>query len=361
MGGGERYVHELARFMGREVPTVVISFGDRRFTRQEDGYRLEVFPSETRYGFSTQNPWSIRFVATLSEASVIHVHQISTMIGDMACLLGKLRRIPVFVTDHGGGGGRVLHTRLPIQRLYTAAIAQSRYAERFLARRPQKRVVTIPGGIDLEYYQPTNSEPAERRTILFVGRLLPHKGVHLLVKTMETLREQGMELKVVGRVYDQGYYKSLRSSAESLPVSFHHDLDDGEVRGLMQSSLVTVLPSVQPPEGSSGDSPVSELMGFTPLESQACGTPVIVSDAGAMAEFVENGKSGFVVPQNNVPALVEAVCKIAETGDSMRAKTRSVVERYSWTAVTKRHLELYQSAINASPHDGRNASRFGQG
>ncbi len=344
-------MHELCRFMAKQAPVILVSFGDKRISQEQDGYRLEVFPAVTRkWGFTQQNPLAFRFLPLLRQARVIHVHQISTMVGDLACLAGKLFGIPVFVTDHGGGGGRILHTRLPIMRWYRSAVAQSDYARTALSGRKGLRITTIPGGIDLDRFAPAPEATIEPR-ILFVGRILPHKGVHILLEAFRHLQDLDLELAIVGRHSDPEYSATVRKAAAGLNVRFVESASDEVVIRFYQTSRVTVLPSLHDPS----QGVVSELMGFTPLESLACGTPVIVSDAGALSEFVEQGKSGFVVPEHDPLELANAIRRtsISEIHLTMRRASCLSVQAYSWAEVVRRHYKLYYSKIDFSANSNR--------
>jgi glycosyltransferase involved in cell wall biosynthesis len=86
-------------------------------------------------------------------------------------------------------------------------------------------------------------------------------------------------------------------------------------------------------------------MGFTLLESQACGTPVVCTDAGAMSEFVGTGMEGSVVAQNSAPALAKALAAVldlpAEASAVVRNRCREFVTAMNWRAVVSQHLALY--------------------
>jgi glycosyltransferase involved in cell wall biosynthesis len=86
-------------------------------------------------------------------------------------------------------------------------------------------------------------------------------------------------------------------------------------------------------------------MGFTLLESQACGTPAICTDAGAMQEFVEEGKTGWVVEQNSGEAIAQAIRKIIDLSpkeyEQWQAHSRQWVTGLNWGSVVDQHLELY--------------------
>lgn len=89
-------------------------------------------------------------------------------------------------------------------------------------------------------------------------------------------------------------------------------------------------------------------MGFTLLESQACGTPVICTDAGAMHEFVDDGRTGFVVKQNSGEAIATALRQLLSLSPleyaEYQARCREWIKPLSWSTVVQRHLEIYKQS-----------------
>jgi glycosyltransferase involved in cell wall biosynthesis len=88
-----------------------------------------------------------------------------------------------------------------------------------------------------------------------------------------------------------------------------------------------------------------ELMGFTLLESQACGTPVICTNAGAMREFVDQGRTGFVVEQNSGEAIACALDRLIDqfSNRECRDRCREWVKQFDWATVVQQHLRAYES------------------
>jgi glycosyltransferase involved in cell wall biosynthesis len=145
-------------------------------------------------------------------------------------------------------------------------------------------------------------------------------------------------------VYSDRFYQELKEMAHELSVEFIHDADDLQLLQEYQRAKVTVLPSVH--TTLYGDyTPVPELMGFTLLESQACGTPAICTDAGAMHEFVEDGKTGYVVEQNSGEAIATALSHIINLSPEeyfqFGTRCRAWIETLSWQTVVKQHLDIY--------------------
>jgi starch synthase len=97
---------------------------------------------------------------------------------------------------------------------------------------------------------------------------------------------------------------------------------------------------------------VSELLGLAVIEAMASGTPVVASKVGGVAEVVEDGVTGFLVPSGDVPSLNDRLAlllgdpgRARRMGEAARAR---VLERFTWTQVAQRCLDAYRSATSRS-------------
>jgi glycosyltransferase involved in cell wall biosynthesis len=344
IGGGERYPTELAVWMANFVDTTLVSFSSVSRNYSQNALKIKTYPVKHLIHGNKINPLSFQYLRSVMGADIVHVHHIHTLVSDLGCLIATLLGKRVFVTDYGGGGSLVLNQKLPVFRGYKNAIAYSRFGLDFIPVELQKKSVLIKGGIDTEKFCPDASLKKENK-ILYVGRILPHKGINYLIDGFRLLNRSDYKLKIVGRVYSEEFYQDLKQQADGLNVEFVHDADDQRLLHEYRTAMVTVLPSVH--TNCYGDyTPVPELMGFTLLESQACGTPVICTDAGAMYEFVDNGKTGFVVKQNSGEAIATALSHFVNLSLSEYAeyKTRCCewIKPLSWSTVVQRHLDIYK-------------------
>jgi len=347
IGGGERYATELALWMSKVVDTTLVSFSKERKSYLRDNLKVEIFPVKHLIHGNPVNPLSFRYLSSILQADVVHVHHVHTLVSDMACLVARLLGKRAFVTDYGGGGSLALNKRLPVFEGYQNAIAYSRFGLGFLPPELKRKAVLIKGGIDTERFSPNGTQKREKK-ILYVGRILPHKGIDYLIEGFRRLDRSDYTLRIVGRVYSGEYYQSLKRLSSGLNIEFVHDADDEQLIHEYQTALVTVLPSVHTSyDGTHTEVP--ELMGFTLLESQACGTPVICTDAGAMSEFVLNERSGFVVPQNSPEAISLAVQRFINRGPeaspSYMTYCHECLETLGWPSVVEKHLETYATSV----------------
>lgn len=348
IGGAERYASALASLMADHVDTTLVSFGSQRQSYQEDNLNIEIFPVKAPIHGNVMNAINLGYISSLITANIIHVHHIYTLVSDISCLIGYFLGKRVFVTDHGGGGSLVISHKLPVLPCYTNLVAQSEYTLRSIHEKLSQKAVTIKGGVDTDWFYPMPTVEKEKK-ILFVGRIIPHKGINYLIDGFKLLGASDYKLTIVGRVKgdsSQRFYNDLKELAEGMPVEFIQDADDDRLLQEYRSAMVTVLPSVHT-TWCGNYTPVPELMGFTLLESQACGTPVICTDAGAMHEFVNDGKTGLIVEQNSGRAIADALRHFIQLSPQGYQAYRDqclewIDNNFSWSIVVEKHLELYQ-------------------
>jgi len=135
--------------------------------------------------------------------------------------------------------------------------------------------------------------------VLYVGRISPHKGVHLLIEAFNLVKQEipDARLLVVGKHTFPDYSKRLREMADDSVVFADYVSDED-----------------MPPYYAACDVYATGTMweGFNlPLvEAQACGKPVVAFDIGPHPEVVESGKAGFLVPAGDTARLAQAMTRI---------------------------------------------------
>lgn len=329
IAGAERYAFELGRALARRVPTNLITFGNENQVREYGPLRVEYHRALCYVG-GTVNPVSFRFLGSLSAVDVIHCLQVRTIVTEVAALYGRWRGKRVFVTDLAGGVRYNLTSILPVWRGLAGALAVSEFNRRGHPEWPANTRV-IYSGVDTERFAPDGR--GGRARVLFVGRLLPFKGVDVLIQAVDGLAP----LDVVGQPYDAQYAARLEGLAHGKPVTFHRAMSDDELIRAYQAARLTAIPSLV--EGGL----------TTAVESMACGTPVVATRVGSMPELVEDGETGFLVPPDDPPALRERIVHLLEHPEVAAAMGRAgrarVLERFTWDAVADRCLAAYRAAM----------------
>jgi glycosyltransferase involved in cell wall biosynthesis len=339
-GGGERYAFELARALAQRADVRLVTVGRERRTEVIDGLRVETHPYLRLLHGSPSNPLTFGFLRSLAGVDVVHCATYSTVLTDLAVLYARLTGKRVFITDVGGGGWITLARAVNVARLSHGLLLLSRFADRsFPGSAPARWVIF--GGVDVARFRPLAG--SRRSSVLYVGRLLPHKGVDHLINAVPA----GVPLRIVGRPYSAEFTARLQQLAVGKDVTFVFDADDARIADEYRGAAVCVLPSVyRTGDGAEAEAP--ELLGLTLLEAMACGTPVVCSDVGSLPEVVENGVTGRVVPPGDPAALWTAISSLLEDADLARrmgeAGRARVLERFTWDAVAENCLRIYSGA-----------------
>jgi glycosyltransferase involved in cell wall biosynthesis len=249
----------------------------------------------------------------------------------------------VFVSDLGGGGWDV-SAYISTDRWYDGHLHISQYSRHVFGHDSEPRARVIGGGVDASKFSP-DPKVVRDGGVLFVGRLLPHKGIFDLMAALP----KSLPLTVVGPRPNQIIGQSLAVAAEGKTVTFKYGLDDAALVHEYRRARCVVLPSVyRTPDGQV--TTVPELLGQTLLEGMACEAPVLCTQVASMPEVVEDGVSGFVVRPNDPAALADRLSWFFANPDAARrmgaAGRKRVLEHFTWPAVANRCLDAYRDALS---------------
>jgi glycosyltransferase involved in cell wall biosynthesis len=257
------------------------------------------------------------------------------------------------------------------------------------------RIHTIGNGVDVLRFRPAprvrHLEPRalERRPfrLLYVGRIAPDKGVHLLTKAVDLLIREGVnfELTLIGKPglmpYDllsrllgadeqalaavrEFYGRSLRgwlakeilrqgrsygnelraglSPAAAMRVRFLGTVPLPALIGAYRAADLLVLPSIW-----------QESYGLPVAEAMACGVPVLASASGGVPELIEDGVTGKLIPRLDGPALTHALRGLAADPAHLREMGRAARIRaqrlLTWARSAGRLERLYLGLLAAQP------------
>jgi glycosyltransferase involved in cell wall biosynthesis len=331
--------------MAEQVPTRLVTFGPEPQHTRIGRLEVRVLPRPWYVRGQRFNPIHAGLIPQIAAADVVHCHQQHVLASSLAALAGRLSGRPVFVTELGGGGWD-LSSYVSTDRWYHGHLHISEYSRKVFGHDGRPGAHVILGGVDTDHFRPDPTAP-RGDTVLFVGRLLPHKAVNDLVDAMPS----DMPLELIGRPYDERFLHDLHVRAAGKRVCFRHDCTDADLVRAYRRALCVVLPSVY--KGLYGDETrIPELLGQTLLEGMACGTPAVCTDVASMPEVVEDGVTGFVVPPNNPAALRERLVWLrdhpGEAGRMGEAARRRVLDKFTWPAVVRRCLDVYRGARAAA-------------
>lgn len=339
VGGAERYACELARHMAEVVPTTLVGFGDADREEWRGPLRVRTLAAWHVRG-QRSNPFSLAVLRELEGADVVHCHQHHVLVSSVAAAWCRLRGRRVFVSDLGGGGWDV-SAYVPTDAWFHGHLHLSEYSRHVFGHGGLVNATVVGGGVDTARFSPALSV-ARDGGALFVGRLLPHKGVHDLVTGVPS----DLPLTIVGPRPDPVTDSALAASAWGKQVTFHYDVTDETLVHEYRRALCVVLPSVY--KTPAGETKVPELLGQTLLEGMACGAATVCTRVASMPEVVDDGVTGFIVPPNDPGAIGERLAWLAAHRDhaaAMGAAGRArVLRHFTWPAVVSRCLDAYGAA-----------------
>jgi glycosyltransferase involved in cell wall biosynthesis len=337
-GGAERYALELARHMAERVPTRLVTFGER--DRSETIGRLQVRVIQSGWYVRGQrtNPLAWPLIAEILKADVVHCHQQHVLMSSTAAAVCRLSGRRVFATELGGGGWDI-SAYVSTDRWFHGLLHISEYSRTIYGHAKEPRAHIILGGVDSDRFCPDPSTP-RGSAALFVGRILPHKGIGDLIDALP----DEMPLEIIGPRNGTGTIDGLKAKADGKSITFRHNAEDATLIDAYRRALCVVLPSVYR-DANGAETKVPELLGQTLLEAMACGTPVICTRVASMPEIVSDGKTGFVVEAGDHGALRDRLRWLAshpEEAAAMGAAGRlAVLERFQWRDVVQRCLNAY--------------------
>jgi glycosyltransferase involved in cell wall biosynthesis len=212
--------------------------------------------------------------------------------------------------------------------------------------------------------RPPGLKPSPKK-VLFVGRLAPEKGVHVLLDAFRIVLEQqpDAQLELIGPesviplemllpncndphvleiepYFQPGVYSQLlRAKVSEFPpgsVSFlNRAIKFKDLAPHYHSASIFVFPSVW-----------EEPFGMPLVEAMAARTPVVTTRGGAFPEIVEHGRSGLLVERSDVQGLAKAILQLLSNPDRREAMAQAAVERasniFSWDRIAEDLLDKYK-------------------
>jgi len=382
-GGMNVYVRELTRYLGQRGVQVDV------FTRSQDehvphvlhdlgyGNRVVHVPAgpETpmsKYEMSHYLPQFVQGVCDFATAKGFHydlIHSHYWMSGVAACDLKTVWNAPVVHMFHTLGLMKQRVARTPEEaegdyRL-TGEREVLRLADRIVAATPAelaqlqwlyqadtRKVVIIPPGVDISRFYPISPDEAKEvigvppceKSLLFVGRIEPLKGVDTLIQALALMRARGVYvcLVLIGGDVDtdpgnrNDEMKRLQAMREQAGlhdlVTFLGKRSQDTLPYYYSAAEAVVVPSHY------------ESFGMVALEAMACGTPVVASQVGGLAFLVRDGVTGYTVPVDEPQALADRLTLLLQDGNlryQLGQQALQEARQYAWENIAARINELY--------------------
>jgi D-inositol-3-phosphate glycosyltransferase len=367
------HVAELARELGRQGHRVTIytrrdGLGSGERVRLAPRVNVEFISAGNALPMSEQEvlPHIREFADKLAKRlvagrpDVIHAHHWLSGLVAMSAADGL--DIPIVQSFHSlaslrrGAAGEVSPARLRVERAISRSVdalvatTETECDELTRLGVTRKRIACVPSGVDSERFTPqgrTLLPRSENPRIVMLSRRFAEDGVITAIKALSRIPDA--ELVVAGGPApdeldgDPGIHR-LRIAAKEAGVdervTFLGRVDPDDVPGLLRSADLTVsLPSYQS-------------FGRVPVESMACGTPVVVTPVGGHLDTVIDDVTGVYARPGRSAELAQCIRNLLAERTHLTALgiggADRVRARYSWERVANETLKAYESVLPAA-------------
>jgi len=350
LGYGNRVVHVTA---GPEVPAPKRELPEY-IPQFVEGVKAFAAEKGIHYDLIHSHYWMSGLAAeSLKQAWDVPVVHMFHTLGEMKNRIARTeaeRETP----ERIAGEKRVLSIA---DRIIVATLAEHSQL-RFLYKANNNKLVIIPPGVDTCHFYPIPADEAKQfiglkpddRMVLFVGRIEALKGVDTLIRAMSCLKVKDMHRPVHLAII--GGEPEVNAREMSMEMARLQKLCDELCLGQMvvflgkrgQDTLpyyysaaeVLVMPSLY------------ESFGMVALEAMACGTPVIASEVGGLGFLVQDGETGFTIPDGEPDKLCEKLSLLLtdhELRESMGRRAADYACSYDWERIAKQIVDVYEGLI----------------
>ncbi len=264
----------------------------------------------------------------------------------------KIKRIPVIGTIHDVSSGKndqwlmfsnfaSFFEKILVKLPYCKIITVSNHTKNALIQNynvKPERINVLYNAVDSEYVDSITIYKKYENSIIFVGRLAPHKHVDDLIKTINILKKDipSIKLRIIGNGIEKDKLIKLTNDLKlNNYVEFLGNLNDNEVISEMKKSNILVLPSTR------------EGFGMVLVEANACNIPVIAYESGGVVEVIENNKNGFLIEPRNINELASKIEFLLKNKDIalMMGKygRKKAVKLFNWDKIVDNLIEIYES------------------
>jgi len=293
---------------------------------------------------------------------VIHAHD--WLVATAAIGLKHVFRKPLFATIHSTETGRRNGIHFDYERMIHETEAWLTYEAwkviccsdymishvQWAFGLPPDKLVMVPNGVNYEVYSKYRTEDLsqfrskfalpEEKIVLFVGRLVYEKGVHVLVNAApKVLGKVNAKFIIVGNGYMKDQLSGLaKGMGLTHKVMFTGFIEDETLRRLQTCADVSVVPSLFEP------------FGIVAVEAMAAKSPVVVSDTGGLSEIVEHDVNGVKVYVSNPDSLAWGITKVL-TDNSYANWLRTnaykkIQEKYDWNKIAEQTKTIYNNVLS---------------
>jgi glycosyltransferase involved in cell wall biosynthesis len=330
----------------------------------QNGYQIYYFRCSPfrRYKFSL--PLFTWLANNAKNYDIAHIHALFSPVSSISASIARSRQLPYILRPLGTLDPADLRKKQQLKQIYAdllekpnlAASAAVHFTSKQECQTSEKfglktNDIVIPLGVD--FFKNTESDtvkslniPQNKPVILYMSRLDPKKGLDLLLPSLETLLQQGLDFHFVlagSNPQDTEYENRIKSQINN-SILANNTTITGFVTGEVKNSLLAradlfVLPSYY------------ENFGIAVAEAMAAGIPVVISDGVDLHPAVQEAAAGWVTPctVEGLTSALETALKNAEIRQQRGKNAQNlIIDKYSWSAIAEQMLTVYEQ-ISSTP------------
>ena len=375
VGGYENQLRLLAENLSESFNVKVVTFQLRANKNFESLSGVEVYRVKPQLTIF-RVPFSVDFLKVLGKVDfdILQANGFVPVVSDLSIFQAKLKNKLAIYSHHFDGNVQDSGLLNLAANFYNETVGRSsvRLADSIVAtsksyaesspmiKGSMDKVHVIPCFVDCSVFEPQPASKVlefkrqlgfgEEKIVLFVGRIVPYKGLEYLLKAFERINASGEKFKllIVGggegkKITDTSQYSqtihniAAKSSAQE-NIRFLGRIEGHQLPMYYSMADVVVLPSVMR----------GEAFGSTLLEGLACGTPVVASGLPGVRDVLKNNHVvGCYVPPRDEAALSDAIVKMAHKKEAISDKCREFAyDNYRKERIVKEYADLYSSLCN---------------
>ena len=301
----------------------------------------------------TVNPLTFyRIIRTINKINPDVIHVTNEFLWNLV-LFPLLRKYPIVVTVHEPifrethGTGNIITTayfhieflsRRFSRKWVNAFIVHGGVTKKILSEYiPTNKIVSIPHGIFFDFKKWKKDDIETEKAVLFFGHIRRDKGLEYLIKAKPKITSMFPDAKVI--IAGEGNFNIYNNMIENRENFEIHNrfIRDEEVATFFQRASLVVLPYI----GGTQSGVLAVAYAF--------GKPMVVTSVGNLPEYVDDGKTGFIVPPRDVDALADAIIKLLKN-DKLREEMgeniyRKMEKEFSWNEIAEKTIEGYEKVI----------------
>lgn len=307
-------------------------------------------------GFIIGQYLALRQILKTRKVDLIHAHWLIPQ-GVIARFLARKNNIPFIVTSHGGDlyglqGRHLTQIKKCVAESTTAMTVVSSAMTTYLTEQNihPKILKVIPMGIDFKNrFSVKSNIQRHSYEILFVGRLVPKKGLCFLLEAISLLTNKypKLSLKIVGFGPEE---KNLKLLVKQLKlekyVHFPGALSQDQLPQFYQSATVFVAPFIRADNGDQEGLPVAL------MEAIGCACPIVAGQVAGLEDLFGDDLQQATVNPRNIESLASAIADVfanpkeaQERSERIRLRTISFID---WENVSQRYAKLINSCLEQS-------------